>query len=69
MNPQEKGEALPTAEITVVANKPASRPEPPVLSFAVAGAGTAQIRIEATMPLESAKPLLRMLLDAGCVFG
>jgi hypothetical protein len=39
-----------------------------VLGFSVTNDGNARIKIDVTMPLESATPLLRMLLDAGLVF-
>jgi hypothetical protein len=40
-----------------------------VLSFSVSATGEARIRLDVALPLETAKPLLRMLLDAGIVFG
>jgi hypothetical protein len=61
----------------VKASAPAPRktPAPPVratqdvLSFSVDANGQARIRLDATLPLAVAAPLLRMLLDAGIVFG
>lgn len=40
-----------------------------VLSFSVDVNGQARLRLDATLPLAVAAPLLRMLLDAGIVFG
>jgi transcriptional regulator with XRE-family HTH domain len=40
-----------------------------VLSFAVTANGEARIKLDIVLPLASATPLLRMLLDAGIVFG
>jgi hypothetical protein len=40
-----------------------------VLSFAVAADGSARLRLDIVLPIASATPLLRMLLDAGIVFG
>lgn len=40
-----------------------------VLSFVVSGDGMARIKLDATLPLATATPLFRMLLDAGIVFG
>ena len=37
----------------------------PVLQFAAAADGEARIRLDVTMPIAQAMPLLRMLLDAG----
>lgn len=54
---------------------PRKTPAPPVratqdvLSFSVDANGQARIRLDATLPLAVAAPLLRMLLDAGIVFG
>jgi hypothetical protein len=39
-----------------------------VLGFSVAADGTARLRLDVTLPLATATPLLRMLLDAGIVF-
>jgi hypothetical protein len=39
-----------------------------VLSFTVSASGEARIRLDVSMPLATAAPLLRMLLDAGLVF-
>jgi transcriptional regulator with XRE-family HTH domain len=39
-----------------------------VLSFRVTNDGNARIMIDVTMPMATATPLLRMLLDAGLVF-
>ncbi len=39
-----------------------------VLGFNVAADGTARLRLDVTLPLATATPLLRMLLDAGIVF-
>lgn len=40
-----------------------------VLSFSVDDEGRARIKLDVTMPVTDASPLLRMLLDAGCVMG
>lgn len=40
-----------------------------VLSFAVSADGAARIKLDVVLPLATATPLLRMLLDAGIVFG
>ena len=50
---------------------PAPHPAPrqgDVLAFTVQQDGTARIRLDATLPVATAMPLLRMLLDAGVVF-
>ena len=39
-----------------------------VLGFNVGADGTARLRLDVTLPLATATPLLRMLLDAGIVF-
>ena len=39
-----------------------------VLSFKVNTGGEARLQLDATLPVEKAMPLLRMLLDAGIVF-
>jgi hypothetical protein len=39
------------------------------LLFRVTADGEAQIKLDVTLPLATARPLLRMLLDAGVVFG
>ena len=39
-----------------------------VLSFIVTNDNMATIKVDATLPLETATPLLRMLLDAGVIF-
>lgn len=36
-----------------------------VLSFTINGNGEARIKLDVTLPIESAKPLFRLLLDAG----
>jgi hypothetical protein len=40
-----------------------------VLSFTVTAEGEARIRLDIVLPVATATPLLRMLLDAGLVFG
>jgi transcriptional regulator with XRE-family HTH domain len=40
-----------------------------VLAFNVASDGMARIRLDVTLPVDEATPLLRMLLDAGFVLG
>lgn len=39
-----------------------------VLAFTANNAGEARIRLDVTLPMAAATPLLRMLLDAGLVF-
>jgi transcriptional regulator with XRE-family HTH domain len=39
-----------------------------VLAFSVSADGIARIRLDVSLPLATATPLLRMLLDAGLVF-
>lgn len=39
-----------------------------VLSFVVSSTGEARIRLDVSLPVAAATPLLRMLLDAGLVF-
>ena len=46
---------------------PAKRPE--VLSFSVDDEGRARIKLDVSLPVGDATPLLRMLLDAGLVMG
>lgn len=48
---------------------PAVRKVSEVLGFSVTDAGEARIRLDVTLPLAAATPLLRMLLDAGLVLG
>jgi hypothetical protein len=67
---RRKTPAAPLREVVRVAGAPpVPRPAGDVLSFSVDRAGIARIRVDATLTLEKAKPLLRMLLDAGVVFG
>jgi len=40
-----------------------------VLAFSVNAEGNARLRLDVTLPLTTAAPLLRMLLDAGIVMG
>jgi hypothetical protein len=40
-----------------------------VLAFSVNAEGNARLRLDVTLPLATAAPLLRMLLDAGIVMG
>lgn len=54
-----------TALVVVPTPKPVI-PDP--LTFVVSANGQARIKLDVTMPLETATPLLRMLLDAGIVF-
>lgn len=73
--PRLKGSALVTLPVS---NPSSSLPGPlvatrkvaasEVLSFGVASDGQATIKLNATMPMHLAVPLLRMLLDAGLVF-
>lgn len=55
-----------------VASEPVSRESTPVATvakpvfqFAVLSDGTAHVKLDTTLPLESAKPLIRMLFDTG----
>jgi hypothetical protein len=40
-----------------------------VLGFSVGTDGMARLRLDVTLPLDQAAPLLRVLLDAGVVLG
>lgn len=53
----------------VDAGRPIVRQQGDVLSFTVNHLGMARIKVDATLPLDKATPLFRMLLDAGLVFG
>ena len=57
-----------TTELTpvkaVVSNKPAD-----ILSFTVTSNGEAKIKLDVTLPIDSAAALFRMILDAGIVMG
>jgi hypothetical protein len=44
---------------------PVTTPPEPVFSFVVRSDGTVRLKLDTVLPLESAKPLLRMLFDAG----
>jgi len=62
----------PTSRAVAVidAPRPVARvPGGDVLSFTVDRTGMARIKVDATLPLDKATPLFRMLLDAGLVFG
>lgn len=58
----------PSAMIAKAMALPAPKPQD-VLTFNVTSDGQARLRLDATLPLAVAAPLLRMLLDAGLVFG
>jgi transcriptional regulator with XRE-family HTH domain len=68
--PKARDERVPPAEAPVKISRtlPAASARHEVLSFTVGSDGNARIRLDATMPLASATPLLRMLLDAGLAF-
>ena len=71
--PRKPGQPAPVPS-QAVAVIPATKLAPPVrvgdvLSFVVSGDGMARIKLDATLPLATATPLFRMLLDAGIVFG
>lgn len=53
----------------VLAAAPRVKREADVLSFSISDTGEARLRFDMTLPLDKAAPLLRMLLDAGLVFG
>lgn len=53
----------------VLAAAPRVKREADVLSFSISDTGEARLRFDMTLPLDKATPLLRMLLDAGLVFG
>jgi transcriptional regulator with XRE-family HTH domain len=61
-----KASAAPVVT-TPVQHRPGAAQD--VLSFSVDANGQARLRLDATLPLAVAAPLLRMLLDAGIVFG
>lgn len=70
------GDGAASERLPVVEDRtPAARVAPAralggdVLGFNVAADGTARLRLDVTLPLATATPLLRMLLDAGIVFG
>jgi transcriptional regulator with XRE-family HTH domain len=63
------GPVKATAAPVVTAPARPVRATQDVLSFSVDANGQARLRLEATLPLAVAAPLLRMLLDAGIVFG
>lgn len=63
LRPNAPGEVPPDTprhESTPVTTAPV-----PVFSFAVLSDGSARVKLDTTLPLESAKPLIRMLFDAG----
>jgi transcriptional regulator with XRE-family HTH domain len=70
--PRKPGEPAP-APSQAVALIPATKLAPvrvgDVLSFVVSGDGMARIKLDVVLPLATATPLFRMLLDAGIVFG
>ena len=65
--PRSHGQSLAVATVKppLVATPVKARD---VLSFVVDGNGMATINLHAMLPLETAMPLLRMILDAGVVF-
>jgi transcriptional regulator with XRE-family HTH domain len=71
---REVGDQLPAViEAGAGVLAPQARPQgarggDPLL-FRVLASGEAQIKLDLTLPLPQATPLLRMLLDAGIVFG
>ena len=56
--------SLPVTTTAVAMTKPSE-----VLGFSVANDGNARIKLDVTLPMNLATPLLRMLLDAGLVIG
>jgi hypothetical protein len=69
---REPGSPVTTASVPLLAGpiaKPggAARTVDPLL-FRVTSDGMAQIKLDVTLPMAEATPLLRMLLDAGMVF-
>jgi hypothetical protein len=63
LRPKKLGDSepeAPEAESTPVTTAPV-----PVFSFTVLSDGNARVKLDTTLPLESAKPLIRMLFDAG----
>ena len=73
LTPREPGEPPPRTAL-VVAPPGGVKLLPPVratdpLTFRVTPAGETHIRLDITLPADKGVPLLRMLLDAGIVFG
>jgi|SRR5580765_831157 len=68
--PRKPGE-IPAQAVATLAGpvKPTPVRGGDVLSFMVSANGEARIKLDITLPVETATPLLRMLLDAGIVFG
>jgi hypothetical protein len=68
------GDGAASERLPAVPISPATRVAPTralgadVLGFNVGADGTARLRLDVTLPLAVATPLLRMLLDAGVVF-
>jgi transcriptional regulator with XRE-family HTH domain len=70
--PRKPGAAPAPSQAVAVVTSPAKLAPArvgDVLSFAVAVDGSARLRLDIVLPIASATPLLRMLLDAGIVFG
>lgn len=63
LNPAD--DALAATPTAPVASK---RGAVDLLSFVISEPGQARLRLDATLPIDKAVPLLRMLLDAGIVF-
>jgi transcriptional regulator with XRE-family HTH domain len=69
--PRKPGVPAPAQAVALVTSPARIGPTRAVeaLSFVVTATGEARIKLDLTLPLATATPLLRMLLDAGIVFG
>lgn len=61
--------SIPVKAVVGAPVSPTLRRSAEVLSFSISDRGEARIKLDVTLPLTSATPLLRMLLDAGLVLG
>jgi transcriptional regulator with XRE-family HTH domain len=57
----------PGQEIVRVYPPREQKPQPDILSFTVSPEGAARIRLDVTLPVQMAMPLVRMLLDQGLI--
>ena len=68
LSKRQPGKALVTLASLPALPAPRIKLASEVLSFSVASDGTARIKLDVSLPMHLANPLLRMLLDAGLVF-
>jgi transcriptional regulator with XRE-family HTH domain len=59
----------PRRAVVLAPSLPVGQRRAEVLSFVAMDDGNARIRLDATLPIAQAMPLLRMLLDAGMLIG